>query len=340
MVQIHISWTPEEYQPPQKPSWSAKMDDLMTETSVTDDLCFTPLHHVVIGLEKADVYQQLRLNNNCINIPDSLGRSPLHWAVIQGNTSIIAALLEHGAFPGSRDKEQMTPLHEVCRAPQSSQAACARLLIDSGADVDARDSWGRTALRIAVGFTNTSPDLIEILLEEGADVNDSDIYGQTPLLKSIRAQSCIMELLLKHGASTEATDIYGNTPLSEAIYRNSAEQLNLLMKYGSKTNQLLDLQPGRRAREGRINILHFTAWYGGIEVMRALESSEQYLCRSPDPIDDFVQYKEVRLAHGLGVGKEEYEAFVHLLSTVKYSCEGGDEDEKDDPEGSVGSSCF
>ena len=315
----------------QKPSWSAKMDISLAEMAITNDLCFTPLHHVVIGLEKADLYQQLRLNNGCINIPDSLGRSPLHWAAIQGNTSAIEALLANGASPNSMDKEQMSPLHDVCQAPQSSQAGCARLLIDAGADVDARDSWGRTAFRIAVAFTSTSLNFIEILIKEGADINVRDVYDQTPLLKSIRGNPYTTQLLLKHGASTEARDLYGNTPLSEAIFRNRTEQLKLLLKYGAKTNQLLELPPRLRAREGDVNILHFTAWNGNIEVMRALEGSEQHFCLSPRPIDDFEQHRELRLANGLGAAKEDREAFVRLLSSVRYSREKGQY--FNDPEG-------
>lgn len=299
------------------------MDISLAEISITGDLCFTPLHYVVIGLEKADIYQQLRLNHSSINTPDSSGRSPLHWAVIQGNTIAIEALLAHGASPNSMDKEQIRPLHDVCQAPQSSQAGSARLLIDAGADVDARDSWGRTAFRIAVAFTGSSLNFIEMLIKEGAGVNVRDIYDQTPLLKSIRGNPYTTQLLLNHGASTEARDMYGNTPLSEAISRNKIEQLKLLLEYGAKTNQLLELQPRRRAREGNVTILHFTAWHGDIEVMRALEGTEQHFCLSPRPIDDFDQHRELRLANGLGAGKDDREAFVRLLSTIRYSRERG-----------------
>jgi ankyrin repeat protein len=299
------------------------MDVSLAETSITDDLCFTPIHHVVIGLEKADLHQQLRLNNSCMHSPDSMGRVPLHWAVILGNMSAIEALLAHGASPNSMDKERMRPLHDVCQAPQSSQAGCARLLIEAAADVDARDSWGRTALRIAVAFTSTSLDFIEILIKEGTGVNVRDIYYQTPLLKSLRGAPEITELLLKYGASAEVSDIYGNTPISEAIFRNRTEQLKLLLEYGALTNCLLELQPRRRAREGDINVLHFCAWYGSIDVMRVLEGSEQHFCISPRPIDDFEQFSQLRLANGLGAGEEDREAFIHLLSTVKYPSEKG-----------------
>jgi ankyrin repeat protein len=296
------------------------MDIALAEMSITDDICFTPLHHVILGLEKADIYQQLRLNNDCTNKPDSLGRSPLHWAIIQGDTNAVEALVSHGASPNSIDKEQMRPLHEVCRAPRSNQVTCAQLLINAGADIDARDSWGRTALRIAVTFTDLSIDLIKLFIRSGADIKIGDIYGQTALLKSIRGSHHATQLLLEHGADIEEGDMYGNTPLSETIFGNKSQCLNLLLQYGAKTDQLLDLKLGRRAREGHINILHFTAWYGNVEVMRALEYSEQHFSLSPRPIDDFEQHRDFRRAHGLSAEDEDRNAFVRLLSTVKYAC--------------------
>jgi hypothetical protein len=95
----------------------------------------------------------------------------------------------------------------------------------------------------------------------------------------------------------------------------------LLLQYGAKTNQLLDLKPGRRAREGDINLLHFTAWYGSVEVMRILENSEQDFSFSPRPIDDFEQQRDFRRANGLSAEDKDRTAFARLLSTVKYACE-------------------
>ena len=80
------------------------MDLTIGEPSVTDDLSFTPLHPVVIGLVQADLHQQLRLNKIYISTRDSLGRSLLHWAAIMGNSTAVEALLERGAFPTVVDK--------------------------------------------------------------------------------------------------------------------------------------------------------------------------------------------------------------------------------------------
>lgn len=52
--------------------------------------------------------------------------------------------------------------------------------------------------------------------------------------------------------------------------------------------------------------------------MRALEGSEQHFCLSSRPIDDFEQYRQLGLPNGLGAGTEGREAFVRLLSSVRY----------------------
>ena len=102
---------------------------------------------------------------------------------------------------------------------------------------------------------------------------------------------------------------------------------------------MMDAQPGRLAREGLANILHFTAWHGTIEIMRALEGSVQPLCHEPRPLNDFEQHRGFRRANGLGADAAEYQAFVCMLSHMRQPCEvsrepeclaAGDSDDGDD----------
>lgn len=295
----------------------------LSGAGVSDDLRFTPLHLVIVGFEDANLSQQIRLNRYNIDATDSLGRSPLHWAVLKGDVSAVETLLGHGACPNATDKERMSPLHDVCQAPQASQAGCARLLLDAGSDIGTRDSWGRTPLRVAVSRASSSLEFITMLIQRGACVNTEDIYGQTPLMKSISANAIVTRLLLEHGAHIEATDVYYNTPLLEAIFRNKSEQLQVLLEYGARTDQLLELEYGRRVRQGDASMLHLAAWYGGIGVLKALEGTVQRFCPYPRPIDDFEQHRRLAPSGGLAGREDERAAFVFLLSTVRYSdCNG------------------
>src|SRR5947209_8712558 len=65
-------------------------------------------------------------------------------------------------------------------AARNGDATAVRTLLKKGADVNARNEIGITALWIAAG--NGKSDVVEVLLEHGADVNARDgIWYQTPL---------------------------------------------------------------------------------------------------------------------------------------------------------------
>eukprot|EP00919_Chromeraceae_sp_WS-2016_P069005 GHVR01163419.1.p1 GENE.GHVR01163419.1~~GHVR01163419.1.p1 ORF type:complete len:119 (+),score=14.81 GHVR01163419.1:1190-1546(+) len=98
------------------------------------------------------------------------------------------------------------------------------LLIDNGADVNARDTWfgetNKTPL-IWVSGKGNYPDVIKLLIDKGADVNAKDKNGRTPLLeaseKGQKEGSCVVaKLLIDRGADVNHKDVRGRTPLFEA----------------------------------------------------------------------------------------------------------------------------
>ncbi|RWA04179.1 hypothetical protein EKO27_g10925 [Xylaria grammica] len=312
--------------PIQRPPWSAHIGLDIDEHGIHNDLRFTPLHYVITGLEKADLHQQLRLNGAYTDSADAFGRTPLHWAVITGNISAVEILIEHGASPTCVDKQHMTPLHAMYLAPSSSQMQCGRILIDSGADVDALDAWKRTPLRIAAGFHNTSLEFLDVLVQKGADIDRRDMYGQSPLLKSIQGRKEVTKLLLCRGADTKARDEYGNTPVLEAIYRNKPQWLRMLLEHGAKIDEPFELKPGRPARSGPISLLDFIAWYGGTEVMGVIEDALDCHYHFSYPRDNVEESRDFRLANGLKAGEKEREAFGRILSKLRLYNDGEDND--------------
>ena len=100
-------------------------------------------------------------------------------------------------------------------------------LIKRGADVRAKNKWGRTPLHIA--SRDNSIEIAKLLLDAGADVEAKDKWGQTPLhLASANNAIEIAKLLLDAGADVEAKDDDGETPLDKA---DSDEMRDLLKKY-------------------------------------------------------------------------------------------------------------
>jgi len=74
------------------------------------------------------------------------GRTPLHLAASRGHLDVARLLVESGADVDARSEFGYTPLHV---AAMEGYLDVARLLVESGADVDARDKKGRTPLDLA-----------------------------------------------------------------------------------------------------------------------------------------------------------------------------------------------
>ena len=61
-------------------------------------------------------------------------------------------------------------------AVENGQKDMAQLLIDSGADVDLQDAYGRSALIIALD--KGEKDIARLLIDSGANASLQDIYGR------------------------------------------------------------------------------------------------------------------------------------------------------------------
>lgn len=101
-------------------------------------------------------------------------------------------------------------------AAHTNDAAGVRELAAKGADLNAQDSYGWTALRYAV--RGRCAEAAEALVALGADVNLSSRSGRTPLMSAAgNGLSGMIRLLLKNGADKAATDKSGRTAYDIAM---------------------------------------------------------------------------------------------------------------------------
>lgn len=115
---------------------------------------------------------------------DPQGRARLHQAAVHGDADLVARLIGDGEDPAAVDSALITPLHMAC---QQGHVEVARILLQAGAPVDARDSLGKTPLARAVfDFKGGDPELIRILLAAGADPDAKSNSGQSPRDISLR----------------------------------------------------------------------------------------------------------------------------------------------------------
>ncbi len=92
------------------------------------------------------------------------------------------------------------------------------LLLENGADVEARNNRGRTALTGASFRGHT--EVVKLLLNKGADVNTADKFGKTPLIEACRGNHpVIAELLVQAGARLETRDGVGRYSPDSLFHR-------------------------------------------------------------------------------------------------------------------------
>ena len=269
--------------------------------------------HWAVQKDDLDLVERLIKAGANVNAKNDYGSTPMSEAAINGNVAVIDRLLKAGADPESPNADGQTALMIIARtsnveaaksllsrgakvnaaekwrdqtalmwAAAEGQPAMVKLLIDAGADVDARsrvNNWERQVTAEARAIARPSGGLTPLLYaarqgcvecaralaEGGADLDLGDPDNVSPLLiATLNGRWDVAKYLINKGANVNKWDWWGQSPLYAAVDMNtlphggrpdrpsldatsSLQIIALLLEKGANPNAQLKLLPPYRS---------------------------------------------------------------------------------------------
>ncbi len=199
-----------------------------------------PKLHVAARAGDREAIHSLLAGGADVNARDDAGNTPLMVAAMCADAETVNTLLKAGADVKAKNKAGATALLRAATFP-----ARAELLLTAGADVAVQSESGNSALMLAARKPGNSA-LVKRLLERGADVNAKNGLGATALMGAVAAGDAdSVNLLLDKGADVNAAPAMsgegfifggGRTPLMWAAFRGDVDLVKLLLARGAKVD--------------------------------------------------------------------------------------------------------
>jgi uncharacterized protein len=196
-------------------------------------------------------------DDKAIQVDTNTIEPSLLCAAWKGDVATVRKLLSSGVNPDSTDDNgicegrpnRATAISSSGDTPLMRAAGCGhtevvKLLLEDGADINARDSEGNTAISGAAYYMHA--DIVDLLLTRGADINVKDMDGNTLLMNAAgNGRLEVVKFLLSKGADVNVQDDNGTTALMFAAGFRHREIMQVLLDHG--VNPMLKDKKGRTA---------------------------------------------------------------------------------------------
>uniref|UniRef100_J3MG81 S-acyltransferase n=1 Tax=Oryza brachyantha TaxID=4533 RepID=J3MG81_ORYBR len=190
---------------------------------------------------------------------DDSQKNDVYTAAAYGDLEKLQRLGGGGGRPGTETDGPGD--HAPPGAALNNRVAAAQYILEHGADVNAVDHTGQTALHWSA--VRGHIQVAELLLKEGAKVDVADLYGYqaTHVAAQYGQTAFIYHIVAKWNADPDVPDNDGRSPLHWAAYKGFADSIRLLL--------YLDAYRGRQDKEG-CTPLHWAAIRGNLEACTVL----------------------------------------------------------------------
>ena len=163
-------------------------------------------------------------------VPQELDEETFVRAVVDRDQEVIAACLEAGLSPNSRNKYGDTVLSW---AVARREHELVKTLLERGADTNLTGSYGKSALHWACKQADRA--MAETLIQYKAEINRYDDNLKTPLMTAAeRGHAGMVRLLIDHNVDLDLTDREGKTALYFAVQETQAAVVEALTLSGAR----------------------------------------------------------------------------------------------------------
>lgn len=159
-------------------------------------------------------------------------------AISNSNIESVKKLLEQGAdINGDICAErQMSPykasLYPLMLSIEMQNPEIFKLLLNSKADINVRDYYGKTALMYAAYYGNS--EIFDLLVKAGININEECSQKETALMSACEiGNKNIIEILLSQKIDINKISCRGQTALIKSINQKDKEIINILLKAGA-----------------------------------------------------------------------------------------------------------
>jgi ankyrin repeat protein len=162
----------------------------------------TPLHYLAVENHLEGV--KLLVEHGAeVNLLNECGGSPLSDAASLCYVDLVAYLLAHGAKLNLAGQHEPT-LQEPTRG---GNAAIVSMIVAAGADINATNDMGETALHVTAE-SDERISALKVLLDAGANTNASGPFDETPLqvadaCESVKAAEMLRQRRARRGKAAE-----------------------------------------------------------------------------------------------------------------------------------------
>jgi ankyrin repeat protein len=197
-----------------------------------------PIHDAARKGDVKKVQALLAADPKLVNDKDNQGDTPLHLAALHGQLEVAKVLIDAGANVNAKNNYgPFTPGDLGNFLSSANHADPVSLLSAKG--VDTKDMQnGYTPLDLA-SFAARYKPLVELLVAKGADVNAQASSGATPLFWAVvRQQKDELQFLIDHGANVNAADAYGDTILDMVLHLQYFTMIPILLDHNVDVNAI------------------------------------------------------------------------------------------------------